>query len=213
MKVSSSWSAVESMSWSILGKGKLSLGHALFKSMKSIHILHFSLDFFYHDDIGQPFGLVNLSNKSCSQELFYFFHNCFVSLWGKYLSLLLDGLLHWVNKTMLYHMSINSRHIFMAPCKDIQILFQKLHLLVFLWTVRALFLPWQFWKGLLPLALYSPPLPQVWAVLPLPSRCDSPWTPGPPSNIPQLRVGLHRFLQSREGLGISLLSSMQKLQP
>ena len=46
MNVSNLCPAVESMSWSILGRGKLSFEHALFRSMKSTHTLHFPFAFF-----------------------------------------------------------------------------------------------------------------------------------------------------------------------
>ena len=46
MNVSNLCPAVESTSCSILGRGKLSFGHALFRSMKSTHILHFPFTFF-----------------------------------------------------------------------------------------------------------------------------------------------------------------------
>ena len=46
MNVSNLCPAVESMSWSILGRGKLSFGHALFRSVKSTHTLHFPFAFF-----------------------------------------------------------------------------------------------------------------------------------------------------------------------
>ena len=46
MNVSNLCPTVESTSWSILGRGKLSFGHALFRSVKSTHILHFPFAFF-----------------------------------------------------------------------------------------------------------------------------------------------------------------------
>ena len=46
MKLSISCPAVASTNWSILGSGKLSLGQALFRSVKSTHILHLLFFFF-----------------------------------------------------------------------------------------------------------------------------------------------------------------------
>ena len=46
MKLNSSCPVVASTSWSIRGKEKLSLGHALLRFFKSMHVLHF------------PFGLI-----------------------------------------------------------------------------------------------------------------------------------------------------------
>ena len=46
MNVSSSFSAVDPTSRSMRGSGKLSFGHALLKSVKSIHTLSFPFFFF-----------------------------------------------------------------------------------------------------------------------------------------------------------------------
>ena len=45
MKLSISYPAVTSTSWSTRGSGKLFLGHDLFKSVKSTHMHHFPFDF------------------------------------------------------------------------------------------------------------------------------------------------------------------------
>ena len=42
MKLSSLCFAVASTNWSIRGKGKLFLGHASLRLVKSMHVLHFS---------------------------------------------------------------------------------------------------------------------------------------------------------------------------
>ena len=55
LKVSNiSWRS--STSWSILGRGKLSLEHALFRSVKSTHILHFPLEFFTMTTLASHLG-------------------------------------------------------------------------------------------------------------------------------------------------------------
>ena len=41
MKLNSSCPAIASTSWSIQGRGKLSLGYALLRFVKSMHVLHF----------------------------------------------------------------------------------------------------------------------------------------------------------------------------
>ena len=46
INVSSSSPIVESTNWLILGRGKLSFGHAWLRSVKSTHILHFLFEFF-----------------------------------------------------------------------------------------------------------------------------------------------------------------------
>ena len=44
---------------------------------------------------------------------------------------MLDGLLCLADiKIVLYHLFIDPWHVLMAPCKDIQVLFQKLYQLV-----------------------------------------------------------------------------------
>ena len=45
MKLSSWCLAVTSTNWSICDRGKLSFRHALFRFMKLMHVLYFSLDF------------------------------------------------------------------------------------------------------------------------------------------------------------------------
>jgi phosphoglycerate dehydrogenase-like enzyme len=46
MKLSNPYLVVESTNTSMRGRGKLSFGQALLRSVKSTHILHFPLDFF-----------------------------------------------------------------------------------------------------------------------------------------------------------------------
>ena len=46
LKLSKVWPAIESTSCSIFGKRKLSFGHALLKSVKSTHIIHFPFAIF-----------------------------------------------------------------------------------------------------------------------------------------------------------------------
>jgi hypothetical protein len=48
--------ATELMNWSILGSGKLSLGVALFKSVKPMHILHFPFFRFDQHSVANHFG-------------------------------------------------------------------------------------------------------------------------------------------------------------
>ena len=56
MNVNNLCPAVESTSWSILGRGKLSFGQALFRSVKSTHILHFPFVFFTKTTFASHFG-------------------------------------------------------------------------------------------------------------------------------------------------------------
>ena len=73
IKLGSSCPAVAFASWSIRGKGKLSLGHAQFRLVKSVHTLHFPLDFLtkqYY--IHNPFGILNFLDRSSFYHLVYF---------------------------------------------------------------------------------------------------------------------------------------------
>ena len=56
MNVSSLCPAIESTSWFILGKEKLSFGQALFRFVKSMHILYFPFAFFTRTTLVSHFG-------------------------------------------------------------------------------------------------------------------------------------------------------------
>lgn len=70
MKLSITWLEMESISWSIWGKEKQSLGHALFKSMRSTHILHFSLVFFTNTTFASHVGNFSSFTNPASRSLF-----------------------------------------------------------------------------------------------------------------------------------------------
>ena len=55
--------------------------------MKSTHCL------FYHDDVGQPFRIVDFFDEVGSKQLVHLVHDCFVSFWSENSSSLLDRLL------------------------------------------------------------------------------------------------------------------------
>ena len=120
INVSSSCPIVELTNWQILGREKLSFGHAWLRSVKSTHT-PFPIWFFYLDDISQPFWVIDFSHETCNHELVYFFHKSFVLLGGEYLSSLLDRLLLWINvQLMLYDTLIYAWHVFMSSSKHIQ---------------------------------------------------------------------------------------------
>ena len=56
MKLSSSCPVVASTSWFICGWGKLSFGYALFKFVKSMHVLYFPLDFRTNTGLANQLG-------------------------------------------------------------------------------------------------------------------------------------------------------------
>ena len=67
MNVNILWPAVESTSWSILGKGKLSLGQALLRSVKSTHLF-------------QSVRVEDFLNEVCGEEFIHLFHDGVFSL-------------------------------------------------------------------------------------------------------------------------------------
>ena len=93
IKVKSLGLVVKSISWSILGRGKLSFGEALFKSVKLTHILYFSFAFFYNDDVGQPLGIVDFLDEVSSEQFIHLVHDYFVSFRSENSSSLLDRFL------------------------------------------------------------------------------------------------------------------------
>ena len=65
MKLRSSWPAVASTMRSILSKGKLSFGHALLMSVKSIQSRHLPFAFFDEYYVSQPLWILHLPDRSC----------------------------------------------------------------------------------------------------------------------------------------------------
>ena len=118
--------AVESISWSILGRRKLSFRQALFRSVKSTHIFHFLFAIFNHDNVGQPLRVIYFLDDVSGEQLVHFIHDCFVSFKSKNSSSLLDRLpLRIYIKKVLYDVRWYARHIFMAPSKYVQVNPQK----------------------------------------------------------------------------------------
>ena len=73
---------------SIFDKGKLSFGHALLRSVKSTHTLHFSPLFRGDDNVGEPIWVVRFSDDISLDELSHFFFYDFQSCRGELLSFL-----------------------------------------------------------------------------------------------------------------------------
>ena len=91
---------------SILGKGKLSFGHALFMSVKSIQSRHLPFAFLTSTT------LANHSGYSTSLIA---------------LALLLDWFEGWVGvQPMSDYCRVDSSHVCLLPCENISILSQKL---------------------------------------------------------------------------------------
>ena len=93
MNVSNLYPTVESTNWSILDRGKLSFRQALFRFVKSMHILHFPFSFFtkmtFASHSGKYTSRINpvVSNLLTSSVMAWFCSG------GKGPSFLLDGLL------------------------------------------------------------------------------------------------------------------------
>ena len=92
IKVKSLGLVVKSISWSILGRGKLSFGEALFKSVKLTHILYVSFAFFYNDDVRQPLGIEDFPDEVSSKQFIHLVHD-YVSFRSENSSSLLDRFL------------------------------------------------------------------------------------------------------------------------
>ena len=81
--------------------------------------------FLDHDDIGQPLGIIDFSDKIGSKQFLYFVHDSFVSFRSKSSSHLLDELLLKVYiEAVLDNVYRDTRHVFMAPCKHIKVILQ-----------------------------------------------------------------------------------------
>ena len=68
MNVSNLCPTVESTSWSILGRGKPSFGHAFVQVDEVYTLPPFSVCFLYSDDVREPFRIVHLPDEPCRQE-------------------------------------------------------------------------------------------------------------------------------------------------
>jgi len=88
----------------------------------------FPVGFLHHDDVGQPFGVIDFSNEFNSQKLLYFFHNSFATLKSEDSSFMLDGLFGGIDiELVIYHFVVYVWHVFVSSGEDIQILLQELY--------------------------------------------------------------------------------------
>ena len=81
--------------------------------------LPFPIGLLDYDDIGEPLRIIDFSDKTSGQKLLHLFHDSLIPFGGENPSLLLDGLLCWIDiQSMLYHLAVNTRHILMSPGED-----------------------------------------------------------------------------------------------
>ena len=112
---------------SIRGKGKLSFGHALLMSVKSMQSRHLPFDFFDKYDVGQPFRILHLSNCSRLEE----FADLLVDPFLPFLSEAPPFMLDWLKgrfdvQPMCDHCGVNSSHVRLLPCEDVFVLSQEI---------------------------------------------------------------------------------------
>ena len=99
---------------SILGKEKLSFGHALLMLVKSIQSRNFPFTFFDKYDVGQPLRIFHLIDG-------------FLSFWREAPPLLFDSLEGWADvQPMSDYCRVNSSHVCLLPCEDVFVLSQKM---------------------------------------------------------------------------------------
>ena len=92
MKLKSLCPAVESTNQSILGKGKLSFGHTLLRSVKSTHILYLPLFFFIITMLASHLGQNTSLMKSSSRSSPTYSATAFLRLGANILRLCCTGL-------------------------------------------------------------------------------------------------------------------------
>ena len=82
--------------------------------------------FLGHDNIGQPFKIINFSDKIGSKQFVHFIHDNFVSFRGKSSSPLLDGLLlRAYIEVVLDNVCWDTRHVFMALRKHVEVILKE----------------------------------------------------------------------------------------
>ena len=90
-----------------------------------------------HDDIGEPLGVVNLSDKLSCQEPSHFLANCFSLLDGGPSEMFLDCFYFRVDsQTVLSQSPGYTRRVRRFPCKDVPVLTEELDERFFLFAVE-----------------------------------------------------------------------------
>ncbi|CAN8289264.1 unnamed protein product [Cochlearia groenlandica] len=116
-----------------MGSGKLSLGHTLFRSVKSTHTLHFFVILFYHHRFREPPRVFDLSYRFETQQPLNFIVDRLSSTRSELSSFLSDRFKGRIDvKPMNSYPRIDPSHIFGAPCKYVFIIGEELDQCFFL---------------------------------------------------------------------------------
>ena len=91
-----------------------------------------------HDNIGEPLGVVNLTDELSCQEPSHFLANCFSLLDGGPSEMFLDWFYFRVNSQTVVNQSPGyTRHVRRFPCKDVPVLTEELDERFFLFVVEC----------------------------------------------------------------------------
>ena len=91
-----------------------------------------------HDDIGEPLGVVNLSDELSYQESSHFISNCFSLLYGGPSKMFLGRVyLRVGSQTMLSQSPGYTRHVRRFPCKNVPVLTVELDESFFLFGIQV----------------------------------------------------------------------------
>ena len=91
-----------------------------------------------HDDIGEPLGVVHLTDELSCQEPSNFFANGLPFLCSKVMKMLLHRFFFWVNSQMvLSQLPGYIRHVGWFPCEDVPVLTEELDERFFLFAVEC----------------------------------------------------------------------------
>ena len=111
---------------SIRGKGKLSFGHALLTSVKSMQSRHLPFAFLISTTLANHSGY-STSDYSCLEEFANLLVDLFLPFWREAPPLLFDWLEGWADvQPLCDYCGVNSSHVCLLPRKDIFILSQKM---------------------------------------------------------------------------------------
>lgn len=84
----------------MVGRGKLSFGHARFKSMMSCTHAPLTIGLLDHDYVGQPFRVINFSDDPNLEKFINLDLDCMLPILCKIPLLLLDGFPVWIDVQM-----------------------------------------------------------------------------------------------------------------
>lgn len=126
MKLSCSGPAVASTNWSIRGRGKLFLGHVLFKSVKSTHVCHLSFGFLTKTTLVTHYGYLDswinsISSRRSTYSLRALYRSGSMGLLFCLIGFLVGSMFSW-----WYDLGRNPDHISVFPCKDVLIISEEL---------------------------------------------------------------------------------------